>query len=299
MAAASSSTYSIEWSFERGPDLADQHEDTDDEGNPSEDEAGTLLADFLVHLKVVGKLYACDVCVLAYYGFHAGLKGPAQNLAYKPSSQSGKFQRHLDNALALDVIEAGDSYTLALPAYDRLCLSRITEDVVCLPAHEALQDELQASTVSEFKHRESMEGQEWSDVYKAHPVVLAAPEGEPVYPLALYVDGVQFQKRESVVGFYVYNLITGYRHLCLAIRKSSLCRCGCQGHCSIHIIMRLLAWSFDALALGRYPSARHDGTGFGFRDEKRRDTSNKPLMRGAVVHIKGDWAEFAHSFGLP
>ena len=44
-----------------------------------------------------------------------------------------------------------------------------------------------------------------------------------------------------------------------------------------------------------FPSRRHDG---GELDPTRLAFSGKPLsLRGALVQIKGDWAEFAHSLG--
>ena len=147
------------------------------------------------------KAIARDFCVLAYHGSHTGLKGPAEAFGYNPAAQSGKFQRHLDNVLKLDVAEAGDSYALPLPAYDRLAISRTTEEVVCLPAHEALQAEIEENDSAKFKLRESVEGHEWSKVYHSHPVVRATPPGEPVYPCAMYVDGIEFQNRETLIGF--------------------------------------------------------------------------------------------------
>ena len=55
-----------------------------------------------------------------------------------------------------------------------------------------------------------------------------------VHPSALYVDHVgSTTKRDGVVGFFIYSLVTQRRHLRVAVRKSDLCRCGCRGWCSL------------------------------------------------------------------
>ena len=42
-----------------------------------------------------------------------------------------------------------------------------------------------------------------------------------------------------------------------------------------------------------------DQTPFGPGDEDRATTANNPLMRAALLFVKGDWSEFTHTFGLP
>ena len=67
----------------------------------------------------------------------------------------------------------------------------------------------------------------------SHPPDSHGTRGTDVHPLALYVDGVRHTKRDGVIGFFIYSLVTPRRHLCVAVRKSDLCRCGCRGWCSM------------------------------------------------------------------
>ena len=61
----------------------------------------------------------------------------------------------------------------------------------------------------------------------------------------------------------------------------------------------MLAWSFASMVRGVWPSARHDGP-FGATDATRALKANQPLGWKAVcVIVKGDWAEYCHSLGLP
>jgi hypothetical protein len=52
------------------------------------------------------------------------------------------------------------------------------------------------------------------------------------------------------------------------------------------------------MATGLWPSCRHTGEPFGEGDEGRSPMAGHPLLLGALVHIKGDWSEFVHSFGM-
>ena len=74
--------------------------------------------------------------------------------------------------------------------------------------------------------------------------------GEPVLPIVLHLDGVKYNHSDSVLGIWIYNLLTERRTLCFAIRKATLCKCGCQSWCSMFEIWRLLNWSLESLHEG-------------------------------------------------
>jgi hypothetical protein len=51
---------------------------------------------------------------------------------------------------------------------------------------------------------------------------------------------------------------------------------------------------------GTFPSLRHDGSPFGPGDAQRAERSGEQLMfRSCLIHIKGDWSEYAHTLGFP
>ncbi len=115
----------------------------------------------------------------------------------------------------------------------------------------------------------------------------------PVYPLALYCDGVAFARHDNVLGFWVYNLVTQSRHCVVALRKSELCACGCRGWCSINMVWMLVAWSFRAMMEGRYPTTRHDGTPLqGGSDDHRDALKGKPFgCKAILLFVKADLQE--------
>ena len=54
-----------------------------------------------------------------------------------------------------------------------------------------------------------------------------------VYPLCLYLGGVQYSREETGLAFFVYCLLTGKRHLVFVLRKTELCQCGRRGWCTL------------------------------------------------------------------
>ena len=141
---------------------------------------------------------------------------------------------------------------------------------------------------------------QWAPKYLDHPVVREAAAGEVVWPLAIFCDKVPYQSRDSTLVFYAYNIVTATRHLVMALRSSELCRCGCQGWCTLFVVMQWLLWSLRACASGRWPASRHDGKPFATAgDAHRASMVDEPLFKGALVHILGDWAEISHTWGFP
>eukprot|EP00969_Alexandrium_andersonii_P139449 6169053-Alexandrium_andersonii.AAC.1 len=136
--------------------------------------------------------------------------------------------------------------------------------------------------------------------YEQHPAVTEAPPGVPVLPLAVYVDGVPFLKKESLIGVYLHNMTSGRRHLVTALRKSYMCKCGCKGWCTLFPVFQFMNWSLRACRAGVHPAAKWNGESWASSDGFRSWSAGQPLSaRSALVHIKGDWAEYAHTLGFP
>lgn len=104
--------------------------------------------------------------------------------------------------------------------------------------------------------------------YREHAVVKA--KGDLAVPVGYFSDGVPHTKKDSFIAHYWSNTLTGQRYMICSIRKSDLCRCGCKGFCTIGRLQRIIAWSFNVLADGRYP--RFDYNGQPFADELRSST---------------------------
>ena len=120
-----------------------------------------------------------------------------------------------------------------------------------------------------------------------------------MYPIALYLDGVAFTRHDNILGVWVYNVLTGVRHLVAALRKSELCKCGCRGWCSLWGVFSFLDWSNVAMMEGKRPNARRDGSAFWVSDATRAGMASEHWgWKFALLFIKGDWMEFAVSLGV-
>ena len=136
-------------------------------------------------------------------------------------------------------------------------------------------------------------------IYLQHPVVTANPN-EPVIPLALFVDAVPYAQNDSVLGWWGLNLLTGQRYLYGILRKRVMCRCGCKGWCGYHVLLRYTTWCLQALANRMWPHTRHDGQAWRSSDSVRRTKAGASIAyRCCCLFFKGDWAELAHTMGIP
>ena len=135
--------------------------------------------------------------------------------------------------------------------------------------------------------RESIVADEWGADYNDHPVVRRSVR--PVLPLSLYFDGPPYTKNDGFLGFFVYNHISNLRHLCVLLRKSDLCRCGCKGWCTLFVVMFFLHHCFESLAEGRFFQHRHDRAAWLDSDVFSASVAGDLMaVVGALLNIKGD-----------
>ena len=257
MAAASSH----EWergahAWEVDSDFGDGHHEWEDSDSDddidwntlSPEQSGDELADRLLSMLNRGALTAKAVCIISYFAFRAGALGYVKKLAHNPEAPSGHFQRHLDTVLAFSE-EHKRLYELSSPGHNRHDKDRVNHRIWAMPLHEALANEVAGHPEIKTKVKSMVENRELSDDYYEHPVTRAHPE-ELVHPLSLYLDGIAHSKVDSVLGITISNLATGTRHLCVGLRKSILCRCGCRGWCTLLPIWSFIHWCLTAAADG-------------------------------------------------
>ena len=201
----------------------------------------------------------------------------------------------MDRFLGTD-LRKGSLLHINVPLCEKYDAGRTVHSIPVKAPHEEFDRELANNPHILENLEASIADNEWTLAYREHPVVLAHP-AETVAPVALYVDGFLFSKTDGAIGFYVYNLLSGMRHLAAILRKSTLCSCGCLGWCSIYTVLRFLAWSFGCGVDGVYPSVKMDGAAFDPADSRFPLCGKALKSRFALVHIKGDWAEFTSTFG--
>ena len=268
--------------------------------NVDADFAGEQLVDFLVSLKDSGRVSAKTTCVLAFWASRAGARGDGlASLGLRPDQKSGKYSEHFDKWSGVD-IKRQNFYPLYMGISLRHECSRTWGSIPCRLPHEVLRDELLTSPLPRQKLLDAASRNDLPSRYWSHRFVIGAPEGEVVHPICLYMDGVQFSRRDSVLGIWTHFLLSPKRHLLCVLKKSQLCDCGCSGWCSMHPIMSMLAWSFEHMATGVYPASRHDGLEWTADDRLRQTDSGGNLgFRGMCLFVKGDWCEFVHTLAFP
>ena len=255
----------LSWRREAPPEHDAEGSDVDndiDYAAPDPDVALWEFGNMLVDLKFTGKLPATTVCILAFWAHHAAKGGIVEQLARRPGQQTGKYSKHFDKVADCKLNESKeDFYTMSVPGVSRAQGTRQTIDLPVYLPYEAVDDEIRTVGQSNINDQLAKVIEEGGlpPRYYDHRVVRTTVDGTPVYPYTLYVDGIRFTRTDNVIAFWMCSMITFHRHLCVVVRKSELCNCGCRGWDTIYPIMLMLNHSFVALARGILPSARHDG----------------------------------------
>ena len=110
-----------------------------------------------------------------------------------------------------------------------------------------------------------------------------------------------FTKNDGFMAFTLVNCSTRMRHLCVLMRKSQMCQCGCKGWCSMFVALSFMHYCLTALAAGFYPLLPF-GRSDWIRDvdDDRASMAGLPLICiGAMLYLKGDWEGFASVLGYP
>jgi len=276
------------WQAEDGADP----DDSDVEEIDPED-AGAQLLDLLVDLKVQGKLSATNCCLISFWAARAGAAGGVQQLGKAPGASSGHYSSHFDKVIGHRESEK-DLLWVDIPCYRPFDAGRYVRQVPVFPPHEILAEECAGDKGLIRQLKGSVDAGEWPPCYHSHPVVQQAKPAIAI-PIAIYIDGIQFTRRDNILGVFCNNLATGVHHLVAVLRKSWMCRCGCRGWCSLYPLLETISWSLKAAARGVYP----DAGPFGDLDPVRKEFSNSPLgLVAACLFLKADWAEYAHTLGF-
>ena len=129
---------------------------------------------------------------------------------------------------------------------------------------------------------------------------LNIPESELI-ALALWGDGVPFNwnREESLEVFTICfpGASGSLQSMRLPISGVS------KRHCSENTyndVLSVFSWSMQALATGKHPTTRHDGTAWGAKESSRAKVAGNDIgARAVCCEIRGDWSFFKHILGMP
>lgn len=262
----------------------------------SPEECSEEFFNLVISMKGRGRIYAKEACLLCYLSSRAGqalrgedCKGAVWRLGKKPGSDH--FPRHFDKIVQPNGLNE-DQRSVPCPIWNRFDGSRGTENIAMLNVHETLAQEV-ANNDTLLERLQALHDEALlPPVYYSSPVVVQ--HGEGVFPLVVYMDSVPFAKKDAAFGLFIYNIITGMRHLVLALRKNQLCRCGCKGWCTLYPALLHVRHCTDAAADGTYPR-----TGFPLDDEVRAGRAGSSLgAKFTVIFTKGDMMEFVKTLAF-
>lgn len=282
-------------SWER-PDLPGDSTSDSDAGPSVAETPGDQFVDYLVGLFLARDLSAKSFCTIMHLACEAGVS-EAKRYAYKPDAPSGHFNRHLLKTMPA-LSQIGSLYQFQIPSFHRDALARGEHTLFTLPAHEALDEALRKDTSSGDRLQSAIAEGRLPPAYFSHPVVRGSQT--PVHPVSIFVDGVPYSLGDAVIGVWLVCELSGARFLVAALRKHLMCVCGCRGWCTLYGLFAFLRWCIEAMARGTYPTVRHDGGKWTSGDPERKAKAGQAMVRkAAVVFLKGDWAEYAQTLGLP
>jgi hypothetical protein len=250
----------------------------------------------MLMLLMTRTLNANQFCTLMHWISECGV-AKAKPYGMAPGKASGKYMRHVDKVVGYAAC-SGDLYEMQVPGHGKHDLSRTLHNVIVLPCHEGLAQDMEAHA---YRHRvrEYLDSADLPRAYTEHPKVRDQPPGS-VAPVALYIDAVPYSQTDSVIGFWLECMATTKRHLFAIFRKRQLCRCGCRGWCTFHSLFLMIRWCLAALAEGVWPDMRHDGQPWRLSDVSRQAKAGSAMVfKAACVFVKGDWAEYASTLGFP
>ena len=273
--------------------------DSDEEELDPATAAAQEMLDHLVDLYLTSVISAKSLCLLCHWASKAGITHPdVIRYAAKPTKHSGNYQKHLNTAMGFDDMLRNFD-TISVPAYPRGGVGRGLLDLPLRAPHALLHDELRQNESVGFKLQEMVDNMVLPPCYFANPIVKASTAGSLPVPFALYCDGVQYSKNDSVIGLWLHNLVTESRGLVTIIRKSVMCQCGCRGWCTWYPILSWLRWSFQHLAEGTFPERTWLGGAFPEGSESARVVGENMDSTAVLLYCKGDWLELCERFGFP
>ena len=174
-----------------------------------------------------------------------------------------------------------------------------TVDVPVLLPHEVLAAIADLSDMHSLSNRENLTATARSHIATAESQL---PGGPPIVPLALWLDGTpcNWDRNESVdsVAFSLPGVSQQHQNVRLAY--SAVLKTHCVTQATVDDFLNVFVWSLRCLAMGAWPTKRHDDLAWRPDDRVRRGCAGQGLaVRALLVETRGDWAGMTEIFRLP
>ena len=226
----------------------------------------------------------------------AGVSGCAELVGASSSNDGPHGARTLQRRLLRWTVWP-DLYVAEISLWDPRRSCPIKEKVAFLLPHEIV------AAVARTSHREALLSKSRLDPHtQAHLTRCETAAGAELLGVGVWGDGVPMNwDRSDSLNVFSLNFpgLPPPWHT-LRVPLTGFSKRHFDGRNTYDDVLRILAWSFESLASGRWPTARHDGAVFDATDAKRKKRAGAELpLRGALVEVRGDWSFLKESFGFP
>jgi len=235
-----------------------------------------------------GKLEPVDVATLAWKATQAGAGG-VKDLAVDPALKGDNHARVVRTALGLDCVKDDALFECSVPLWDVYKAARSVRPMVVKLPHEAIAREYAHQREAYHKAREDTDNIN-TPAFLQHPVTQEVGSAA-CWPIGFYTDKVKLGNesfyRGSVKCTVMRSSIT-----CWLLKSSELCRCGCNGLCTIDCLQMIMNSSINALQRGVFSEHRPDGLQWQPQDGLRAARAGTPMkIRGALIEYRADLPE--------
>ena len=247
---------------------------------------------------LTSKISAENYATLCYFANVGGMGPRVKEQSMPPGRQAGKYSVFVKKQFEF-VRRSQAHYCFSVPGHSRHEVSRLRQPLLVVPPHEILDAFVSEQPDIVAKLDNAIAKHEVPPNYFTNPIVQSSAD-RPL-PLGLYLDAAPYSLTDSCVGIWVQDLITNRRWIMALVRKRICCQCGCRGRCTFQPILDWLKHSLRACADRRWPTRRHDLEPWQHpQDSIREAKAGQPLaIRGVVLQLRGDWAEFQQRLGFP
>jgi hypothetical protein len=242
----------------------------------------------LIDRFATAKLEAIDLATIAWKATQAGAGG-VSDLGVDPKQKGGNHASKIRSALGLDVVAGEVLFRISVPMWDAATGARVVSELPVKLPHEAICREFMNNKASYWKARSDSD---WIDVpaFLEHPVTKQFGVNE-CWPCGYYTDKVKLG-RESFYRGSAKCTVMRASITCWVIKCTLLCRCGCNGACTVDAIQMEMNYSLNCLQNGVYMMSRFDNKPFLASEASRaRRAGTNMQFRGVVNEYRADLPE--------
>ena len=234
-----------------------------------------------------GKLDHVDLGTIAWKTTQAGAGG-VSDLAVDPTHKRHHAEKNR-SALNLNMVKDEILYSIKLPQWDASSAARVVGDMFVKLPHECLARDFHNNRAAYLKARSDPDDLE-TTAFLEHPVILEFGK-DACWSCGYYTDKVKFGN-ESFYRGSVKCTVMRSSTTCWVFKCSAICRCGCNGACTIDALQMEMNWSLNALQEDTFMKSRFDKRPWLPTESSREKRAGVRIgFRGVVNEYRADLPE--------